>query len=313
MTNIETPKSNNSNIEQGGSVPPAEQQPTYYGPDTETEFPQQRDRTTSPEYTIPEHEEEKPGFFQRKAVRAGLAVTGLAAAAGAYFAGAASHDSDPTPQNGSQPVATAEQNPGSTAASAPSAEAPASSVEQSPDAGITINGQMLPKEVVEDTYFKVDRSKAPSPNAAGDAWATSLQNGMRINVSRTAVSQGGGAEATKQKNLELLTGSDGIMLGLGKDHNKVSSVPTDFMEPGTLVYNFNKANIDNETTSQVFLTGERVTQDGANSYTVLGDLTITTLDGDVAAKSVTYKAEVHEKLNPETGEWNYTGSHIVKH
>lgn len=302
---IENPQTHRLN-EQGGVMPPEANQTLY------EQVPEPR---TSPDtYNLPpQKEEDEPGFFKRNWGKVALLTAGVVAA-GSYYLGAAGHDSAPQniPDTGSQPSATGEQFPGGSAPTGASAETQTSTPEANTELGVTLNGQTMPVEVAKATYFEVNQGKAPSPTEAGKQWVVALQNGARVNVSREAVSEGGGAQAVEEANLDLLTGEDGLLLGLGSDHNKVSQVDTDFVQPATLVYNLNKSNIEDETFSRLYLTGTTVSGTDAGGYTVLGDLTVTTMQGETALSSVTYKAEIHEKLDPQTGKWDYTGSHVMK-
>ncbi|HET6746696.1 MAG TPA: hypothetical protein VFH06_01165 [Candidatus Saccharimonadales bacterium] len=307
---IENPHANRLN-EQGGVMPPEEvDQSRGTG-----EIPYQQTVHNNPDtYHIPQTEEEEPGFLKRHWGKVALATAGVVAAGAYYLGNATANDSEPKniPDTGSQPVATAEQHPGGSAP-ATSAEAPASSPEANPaDTGVSFGSQHMTVETAKATLFEVSGAKAPSPNEAAKQWAVALQNGMKMNASREAVSQNGGVEATEKANLDLLTGADGILLGLGKDHNSVTDAGADFMQPATLVYEANKANVENETFSRVYLTNMRVTGSESGGYTVLGDLTVTTMRGEEPLSSRGYKAEIHQKLDPQTNKWDYTGSHVLK-
>jgi hypothetical protein len=308
---IENPHANRTN-EQGGVMPPEVDQPYIPG---NGEIPQQQTVDNNADtYRIPQADEEEPGFLKRNWGKVALATAGVVAAGAYYLGHATAHDSEPKniPDTGSQPVATAEQHPGGNAP-ATSAEAPASSPEANPaDKGVSFGSQHMTVETAKATLFEVSKGKAPSANEAAKQWTVALQNGAKMNASREAVSQNGGVEASEKANLDLLTGADGVLLGLGKDHNSVSEAGADFMQPATLVYETNKANVENETFSRFYLTNTRVTGSESGGYTVLGDLTVTTMRGEEPLSSKGYKAEIHEKLNPETGKWDYTGSHVLK-
>src|SRR6266496_5865702 len=232
---IENPQTHRTG-EQGGVMPPEQQ--AWKGPDTDTEFPQQRGQTSPDTYQIPEQkDEEEPGFLSRHWGKVALATAGVVAAGAYYLSHGASHDSAPTniPDTGSKPVATAEQHPGGSSP-VTSVEAQSSTPETSADTGVSFGAQHMTIETAKATLFEVSQGKAPSAGEAAKQWGVALQNGMKMNASRDAVSQGGGARAVEKENLDLLTGADGILLGLGKDHNSISEAGADFMQPATLVY-----------------------------------------------------------------------------
>lgn len=232
-----------------------------------------------------------------------LGTMAVLAAASVIAASACSAPDDSASQNvqgtSSQPTAPGEQRPAST------------------DKGIVIGKQTLPVDVFKATILKkVAYAEAPSPQEATKQLGVRIQNVMSMNVSYQAISERGGAEATESLNRSLIAG--GLMDNLGSRFNEVSDAPTDFMQFGTLAYNYNKKNIEankdssgNTTISKVLVSDMRITGTETDGYTVLADLIVTTLEGDVPASSATYKAEVHMKLDA-TKAWGYTGSHVYK-
>lgn len=236
------------------------------------------------------------GYFVKHRLR----TTTVLVAASVIAASACSAPDDPVSQDtSSQPAATGEQRSAST------------------DKGIVIGKQTLPIDVFKATILKkVTYAEAPSPQEATKQFGARIQNVMSMNVSYQAISERGGAQATENLNRSLIAG--GLMDNLGRRFNEVSDAPTDFTQIGTLAYNHNKKNIEankgssgDTTISKVYATDMRVTGSDTNGYTVLADLIVTTLEGDVPMSSATYKAEVHMKIDAAKA-WDYTGTHVYK-
>lgn len=280
---------------------------------TQESFPiQQTPNTAVDAYPKVLHEAEPEKKSKLKLIL-GMIAAGIAASvafgATAYW----SADNQETPK-GPTPTVSGEQFPGTTTVSTPNtADTYGASPEHSVTERVRVNGKDYSIDEARKQLFTISVTDAPTFEEAAKKYLTSVQTAMNMNTDRGTISDlGNSKEAAAKMNLDLLTGEDSILLGLGAKLNKVSSTGLGKrLEPGTLAYHRSVENINEEKNSElVSLPGtQRITGDEAAGYMLreTGFVTQKEQGSGAALKSDQYDIEIHGKKTA-TGTWDFSGS-----
>lgn len=283
----------------------------------ETPFPEQQNHETAIDAYPKVLHEAEPKKSNKLKIAIGVAATGAVSAvftAAAVFGVGATREAPQT----TTPTISGEQVPGTTTASAPNtADTYGASPEHSVTERIRVDGKDYSLNEARQQLFTVSLSDTPTFEEAANKYLKAVQTAMNMNTDRGTISDAGNSKkAVADMNMDLLTGDDSVMLGLGAKLNKVnSSGQGKRLEPGTLAYHKGVENIEKETISElVSLPGTRkITGNEAAGYMLreTGFVTDKQQGSGAALDSDQYEVEIHGKADHATGKWDFSDSVFV--
>lgn len=297
----------------------AEQVVYEEAPETYTIPEQQTPKTAAEAYPGVLHDAEPQKKSKLKLIlgAVGLSVT-VAAVTGVVMAGAQKGKEDipngaPLPTS---PGVSAEQVPGTTVSTPNTADTYGASPEKAVSERVRVNGKDYSIDEAREQLFTISTSDAPTFDAAVTKYLATIQTAMNMNTDRDTISDAGNSKkAVADMDMDLLTGDDSILLALGSDHNKVNVHGNGKrLEPGTLAYHENVKNINNETNSELLrMPGGSVTGNDATGYRIItpGFVTKKEQGSGVALDSVKYQMEIHGKVDPATGKWQFNKTTFI--
>lgn len=300
---------------------PVSNTPEYEGEPADHEaapFPEQQNRQTAIDAypsVLKEIEPEKKSRLKLTLgiVAVGVAGIALGVAVAAGVKGGEQAHQDTLPTN---PGVSGELVPGSTTVSIPNtADTYGASPERSVTERVRVNGKDYSIDEAREQLFTINVSDAPTFDAATTKYLAALQTAMNMNTDRNTLSDAGNSiKAVTDMNMDLLTGSDGIMLGLGADHNKVSTTGQGkWLQPGTVAYQKSVENITNERSSELVTLADRQITGNEAGYMLRQTAFITQKEqgSGAALDSVKYRLDIRGKIDSATGTWDFSGSVLV--
>lgn len=278
----------------------------------ERSFPEQQTPDTAVDAYPKVLEEAEPQKPSRLKLILGAAAVGTIFAAAAFIGIKNNQEAPQVPPTA--PGVSNEQTPGATAASTPNtADTYGASPEHSVTERVRVNGKDYTIDEARKQLFTVSLSSAPTFEEAANQYLKAVQAAMNMNTDRGTISDlGNSKEAAAKMNMDLLTGEDSILLGLGTKLNKVSITGLGRrLEPGTLAYHRGIQNIEKEWNSElVSLPGTRkITGNETSGYMLReqGFITDKEQGSGAALDSEKCDIEVHGKITPN-GTWDFSDS-----
>ena len=280
----------------------------------ERPFPEQQNHETAIDAypkVLEEAEPQKPSKLKLIIGAAAVGTAGIVFTAAALLGAKNSQEAPQVPPT--SPGVSNEQTPGVTVASTPNtADTYGASPEHSVTERVRVNGKDYTIDEARKQLFTVSLNEAPTFEEAANHYLKAVQAAMNMNTDRGTISDlGNSKEAAAKMNMDLLTGEDSVLLGLGAKLNKVSVTGLGKrLEPGTLAYHRSVDNINQERNSEIVsLPGtRRITGNDAAGYMLLeqGFVTEKEQASGAALNSDKYDFEIHGKIN--AGTWDFSDS-----